>query len=58
MKKVIKRDREFSMFRYYIRKGHNISSLLKLTATEKAFYIACFELDIEDIERSMNGKEY
>lgn len=46
------------MFRYYIRKGHTISSLLELTATEKAFYIACFELDIEDIERSMNGKEY
>ena len=46
------------MFRYYIRKGHTISSLLDLTATEKTFYIACFELDIEDIERSMHGKEY
>lgn len=46
------------MFRYYLRKGHSISSLLELGVAEKAFYISCFELDVEDIERSVNGQKY
>lgn len=46
------------MYRYYIRRGHSISSLLNLDSLELAFYEACFELDLEDIERSVNGQKY
>lgn len=43
------------MFRYYMRKGHTLSSLLELDPLEITFYLACFEMDMEDIERSNNG---
>lgn len=40
------------MFRYYMNKGHTLSSLLDLDLVEKTFYLACFKLDMEDVERS------
>ena len=43
------------MFRFYMRKGHTLHSLLDLDPLENAFYMACFELEIEDLERSRNG---
>lgn len=43
------------MFRYYMRKGHTLASLLELDPLERTFYLACFEMDMEDIERSNNG---
>ena len=55
VKKAIGADRELTMFRYYMRKGHTLSSLLELDPLERTFYLACFEMDMEDIERSNNG---
>ena len=43
------------MFRYYLQKGHTLSSLLALDPLERTFYSACFELDMEDLERGNNG---
>lgn len=48
-------DRELTMFRYYMQKGHTLSSLLALDPLERTFYCACFELDMEDLERGNNG---
>ena len=44
------------MFRYYIQKGHTLSSLLALDPLERTFYCACFELDMEDLERAIMAK--
>lgn len=38
------------MFRYYMRKGHTLSSLLSLDPLETTFYMACFEMDVDDMK--------
>ena len=43
------------MFRYYMRKGHTLSSLLELDPFERTLYLAFIEMDMEYIERSNNG---
>ena len=38
------------MYRYYLSKGHTLTSLLELSTLEKVFMIKCQELDLEEAE--------
>lgn len=44
-----------ALIAHYINKGHSLDELLKLTAVEKAFFLAAWECEIENFSKMFEG---